>query len=228
MSASRAAIVARIDPPPPDPGIDHGPYSCRLILVIDNYDSFTWNLVQALGMLSAGRQAIRVARNDEVRVVDIERMRPTHVVISPGPCGPREAGVSVEVIRAMAGRAPILGVCLGHQCIAAAFGMRVRRHARPMHGKSSRVFHDRRGVFAGLPSPIVAARYHSLAVEEASVPAGWQVSARTTEPDGTRVVMGLRQNGPGASIEGVQFHPESFLTPRGTEMLRNFLADTER
>jgi anthranilate synthase component 2 len=200
-----------------------------VVLLIDNYDSFTWNLVQAVGALipnaAVGRDVV-VVRHDEVtpeQVETLDRGRPpSRIIISPGPCTPREAGVSVAVIERFAGRVRILGVCLGHQAIGAAFGMRVVRSPRPIHGKPSPVHHDGRGVFAGLQSPLGAARYHSLVVEEASVTPGWEVSAWTNGPEG-RLVMGLRRQGPGAPVEGVQFHPESFMTPEGSGLLRNFL-----
>jgi anthranilate synthase/aminodeoxychorismate synthase-like glutamine amidotransferase len=184
------------------------------VLLVDNYDSFVWNLAQALGAL--GAEPV-VARND---AVDPERLAadpPDRVVVSPGPRGPADAGASVEVIRALAGRVPVLGVCLGHQCIAEAFGGRVVRAPAPRHGKASSIVHDGLGVLRGLPSPMPAARYHSLAVEEPSLPACLAVTARSE--DG--VIMGLRHRE--WAVEGVQFHPESFLTPAGPALLRNFL-----
>jgi anthranilate synthase/aminodeoxychorismate synthase-like glutamine amidotransferase len=184
------------------------------VLLIDNYDSFVWNLAQALGALGAEPE---VVRNDAVDPRALRESPPDRVVVSPGPCGPREAGASVEAVRAVAGRAPVLGVCLGHQCIAEAFGGKVVRAPSPRHGKTSEVVHDGRGVLRGLPSPLRAARYHSLAVEEESLPADLEVTARSE--DG--VVMGLRHRR--FAIEGVQFHPESFLTPGGPALLRNFL-----
>ena len=185
-----------------------------MLLVIDNYDSFTFNLVQALGALGA---EVEVARNDALTPEEVERRAPERIVISPGPCTPREAGISNRVIRRLAGRVPILGVCLGHQCIAHAFGAQVLRAPRPMHGKTSPVRHDGSGVFAGLPNPLTAMRYHSLAVDEKTLPAELTVTART--PDGE--VMGLRH----ASwpLEGVQFHPESYRTEAGIALLENFL-----
>jgi anthranilate synthase/aminodeoxychorismate synthase-like glutamine amidotransferase len=200
-----------------------------LILVIDNYDSFTWNLVHRLAEAEPSLREgdIRVIRNDELRPPDIEALGggagPSHIVISPGPCTPREAGASVDMVRAFAGRVPILGVCLGHQCIAEAFGMRVERHACIVHGKPWTVHHDGRGVFAGLPDGITAARYHSLIVREGDIGREWEVSA-WAEDGGGRVVMGMRLRGAGAPLEGVQFHPESFMTPDGVRMLRTFLA----
>ncbi len=213
-----------------------------MILLVDNYDSFTWNLVQRLGELDPSLDPDRdlvVVRNDKIGVDEVERMDdggpPSHIIISPGPCTPSEAGVSGEVIRRFAGRVPILGVCLGHQCLAASYGMVVTRHAVPMHGKTSPIHHDGRGVFAGLSNPFEATRYHSLVVPAESVPAGevdgsrFEISAWTDEslPGGgkRRVVMGLRQVfGPGRpTVEGVQFHPESFLTLEGPRLLANFL-----
>lgn len=200
-----------------------------MILLIDNYDSFTWNLVQRIGELDPAID-LRVVRNDEITVEEAEALRPTHVIVSPGPCSPTEAGVSNEIIMRFAGRVPVLGVCLEHQCIGHTHGMTVARHSRIMHGKTSEIAHDGRGIFRGIPSPFVATRYHSLVVLRSTVPAqGWEVSAWTTDvlDDGTKaeVVMGLRRLGkPGeAPLEGVQFHPESFLTVDGPRMLANFL-----
>jgi anthranilate synthase/aminodeoxychorismate synthase-like glutamine amidotransferase len=199
-----------------------------VVLILDNYDSFTWNLVQALGTLDAGLD-IRVVRNDRMTPAAAQGLKPSHLIVSPGPCTPAEAGVSGAIIQRLAGRVPILGVCLGHQCIAAAFGMTVSKHAVPVHGKASLIQHDGRGVLAGLESPFEAARYHSLVVEPATIPArGWTVSAWTDDAaTGVRLVMGLRRDwGESglAPLEGVQFHPESFLTPRGPALLANFLA----
>jgi para-aminobenzoate synthetase component 2 len=201
-----------------------------MILLIDNYDSFTWNLVQRIGELDPSLE-VRVERNDRVAADAVEVMGPSHVIISPGPCTPLEAGVSNEIVRRFAGRIPLLGVCLGHQCIGHTHGMTVARHARIVHGKTSEVRHDGRGVFEGLPDPFVATRYHSLVVTRESVPddGRWEVSAWTRETvEGlgeVEVVMGLRRvAGPGeAPMEGVQFHPESYLTPDGPWMLANFL-----
>ncbi len=186
-----------------------------MILVIDNYDSFTYNLVQYLGELG---EDPRVFRNDAVTVEEIGALRPEAIVISPGPCTPSEAGVSAPAIAALAGRIPILGVCLGHQCIGAACGAPVIRGRAPVHGKTSKVFHDGRTIFQGLPSPLVGTRYHSLIIDEAGLPAALEVSARTE--DG--VIMGVRHRT--ALLEGVQFHPESVLTEHGHALLRNFLA----
>ena len=185
-----------------------------MLLVIDNYDSFTYNLVQYLGEL--GRQ-VRVVRNDEVSVDDIERMSPERIVISPGPCTPNEAGISLDVIRRLAGKIPILGVCLGHQAIGQAFGGKVIRAKEVVHGRTSRVFHDDKGIFAGLPNPFEATRYHSLIVERSSLPACLEITAKTWDEE----IMGLRHKS--LPVEGVQFHPESFLTKVGKDLLRNFL-----
>jgi anthranilate synthase/aminodeoxychorismate synthase-like glutamine amidotransferase len=184
------------------------------LLLIDNYDSFTYNLVQAFLTLGA---EVDVHRNDAIGVEEARAMSFTHLVISPGPGTPRDAGVSLEFIRAFAGRVPIFGVCLGHQAIVEAFGGRVVRAARLMHGKVSPVAHDGRGLFAGLPQPFVAGRYHSLIAEPGSLPAELEVSARTAEDE----IMGVRHRS--LSIEGVQFHPESVLTPAGPELMGNFL-----
>ncbi len=201
-----------------------------MILVIDNYDSFTWNLVQRIGELDPTHR-IEVVRNDKISAADAAAMRPSHVIISPGPCTPKEAGVSRDIIRELGGRVPILGVCLGHQCMGDVHGMTVARHAVPVHGKTSAVIHDGRGVFAGLSRPFDATRYHSLVVLPETIAPGWEVSAWTDEAlegGGTRrVVMGLRRvwETPGrAPMEGVQFHPESFLTVEGPRLLGNFLA----
>jgi anthranilate synthase component 2 len=185
-----------------------------MILVIDNYDSFTYNLVQYLGELG---EEPRVFRNDAVTVDEVVALAPEAIVISPGPCTPAEAGVSTPGIAALAGRIPILGVCLGHQCIGAALGARVIRGHAPVHGKTSRIHHDGRTIFRGLPSPLVGTRYHSLVIDEAGLPECLEVSARTQ--DG--VIMGVRHRS--ALVEGVQFHPESVLTEHGHAILKNFL-----
>jgi len=189
-----------------------------MVLVLDNYDSFTYNLVQYLGELGA---EVQVHRNDQLSVAEIEAMAPERVVISPGPCTPNEAGISVELVRRLAEKTPILGVCLGHQAIGAAFGGEIVRAPKLMHGKTSEVFHDQRTIFAGLPMPLVATRYHSLVVEEKNLPAALEVSAYASEPDGSRVIMGLRHKQ--FRVEGVQFHPESVLTTEGRKLIRNFL-----
>ncbi|MEE2972402.1 MAG: aminodeoxychorismate/anthranilate synthase component II [Planctomycetota bacterium] len=190
-----------------------------MILIIDNYDSFTWNLVQRFGEVRPGAE-VRVVRNDAITPDEAETLDPSHLVISPGPCTPHEAGVSAAMIARFRGRIPILGVCLGHQTIGDLHGMTVRRHDEPVHGKTSLVHHDGRGVFQDLPNPFQATRYHSLIVERATVPAGWEISAWLE--DG--LVMGLRSRDPGVAIEGVQFHPESFLTLDGPRLLDNFLS----
>jgi anthranilate synthase component 2 len=187
-----------------------------MLLVIDNYDSFTFNLVQYLAELG---QDIRVARNDELTVAEIAALAPSSIVISPGPCTPNEAGVSLDVIRQLAGRVPILGVCLGHQAIGQAFGGNVVRAKEVVHGKTSRIFHDERGVFRGLPNPFEATRYHSLVVERASLPDCLEITAKTWDEE----IMGLRHKT--LAVEGVQFHPESFLTLAGKDLLRNFLTE---
>jgi anthranilate synthase/aminodeoxychorismate synthase-like glutamine amidotransferase len=186
--------------------------------VIDNYDSFTYNLVQAIG--SMGHE-LDVYRNDKITPREIAEKRPDRLLISPGPCTPSEAGISCDAIREFAGKVPILGVCLGHQCIAEVFGARVVRAGRIMHGKTSKIEHDAKGVFAGLSNPFEATRYHSLIVPEESVPECLEVSARVQ--DDSTEVMGLRHRE--LPVEGVQFHPESFLTLEGNRLLANFLAD---
>jgi anthranilate synthase/aminodeoxychorismate synthase-like glutamine amidotransferase len=183
--------------------------------VIDNYDSFTYNLVQYLGELGCD---LRVFRNDEITVNEAMALAPDRVLVSPGPCTPNEAGVSLDVITAFAGRVPVLGVCLGHQAIGQAFGGRVVRARRVMHGKTSKVFHDERGLFAGLPNPFEATRYHSLVIEPESMPECLEVTAKTWDDE----IMGVRHRE--LAVEGVQFHPESIMTERGMEMMRNFVA----
>lgn len=185
-----------------------------MIVVIDNYDSFTYNLVQYLGEMTGD---VRVFRNDQISVEDVQALRPQAVVLSPGPCTPAEAGISNELITTLAGRVPVLGVCLGHQCIGAAFGGRVVRAGEPVHGKTSEVRHDGRTIYEDLPNPLVGTRYHSLIVERQSLPDSLEVSADLA--DGT--IMGLRHRE--ALVEGVQFHPESVLTAPGKQLLRNFL-----
>jgi len=189
-----------------------------MLLMIDNYDSFTYNLVQYLGELG---QKVEVRRNDQITVEQVEAARPSHILISPGPCTPQEAGISIALIRHFAGKKPVLGVCLGHQSIGAAFGGNVVRAKKVMHGKTSRVEHDGRTIFRGAPQPMTATRYHSLIVAEEGLPRELEISAETREDDGTRVIMGLRHKH--FPVEGVQFHPESVLTDSGKLLLRNFL-----
>jgi anthranilate synthase/aminodeoxychorismate synthase-like glutamine amidotransferase len=197
---------------------EHAPEPSRSgrlpILVIDNYDSFTYNLVQYLGALGA---EVEVHRNDAITVAQIEKLRPRGILISPGPGGPQDAGISVEVIRKLSGSVPILGVCLGHQAIGVAFGGRVVRADQVMHGKTSRIIHDGRGIFRGLDNPFVATRYHSLIVEREGLPDALEVTCSTADA----VVMGLKVKG--VETWGVQFHPESILTRQGRDLLRNFL-----
>jgi anthranilate synthase/aminodeoxychorismate synthase-like glutamine amidotransferase len=189
-----------------------------MVFVLDNYDSFTYNLVQYLGELGA---EVEVHRNDAVTVADVARMQPEHIVVSPGPCTPSEAGISIDLIRHFAGKVPLLGVCLGHQALGEAFGGNVVRAQHLMHGKVSQVQHDGKTIFAGIESPMTCTRYHSLIVEEKGLPRELEVSAWATEKDGSRVIMGLRhRNFP---VEGVQFHPESVLTSDGKKMVENFL-----
>lgn len=185
-----------------------------MILVIDNYDSFTYNLVQYLGELG---EEVTVKRNDEIDVKGIEELAPDHILISPGPCTPNEAGISLDVISHFKGRIPIFGVCLGHQAIGQAFGGKVIRADRLMHGKTSPILHHNTSVFEGLPSPFTATRYHSLLVERESLPECLEITAETAEGD----IMGLRHKE--FAVEGVQFHPESIITDYGHQLLRNFL-----
>jgi anthranilate synthase/aminodeoxychorismate synthase-like glutamine amidotransferase len=195
-----------------------GLYNVLVVLVLDNYDSFTYNLVQYLGELGA---QVEVRRNDQVTVDEIAAMRPERIVISPGPCTPHEAGISIALIRHVAGKVPVLGVCLGHQAIGAAFGGNVVRAKNLMHGKTSQVEHDGKTIFRGVSSPMTATRYHSLIVAEEQLPAELEVSAWTRDSDGTRVIMGLRHRK--FAVEGVQFHPESVLTGEGKKLIANFL-----
>ncbi len=194
-----------------------------MVFVLDNYDSFTYNLVQYLGELGA---EVVVRRNDEVTPEEVEAMKPERILLSPGPCTPREAGILVPLIRHMAGKTPILGVCLGHQAIGEAFGGKVIRAETLMHGKTSAVEHDGKGIFAGLPTPLTCTRYHSLIVEQKSLPAELAVTAHTHGANGSGpsrepVIMGIRHRS--LKVEGVQFHPESVLTEGGHQMIRNFL-----
>jgi len=191
-----------------------------MILLIDNYDSFTWNLVQRLGEV-APEIAVEVHRNDEITCDQIAAKAPSHIVISPGPCTPDEAGISCEVVRRFAGRMPILGVCLGHQSIGQVFGGTIVRALLPMHGKVDRIEHSGKGLFAGLSSPIEATRYHSLVIDPPTLPRDFEVDAWSTGPDGSREIMAIRHRT--LPVYGVQFHPESFLTPAGYDLLRGFL-----
>ncbi len=190
-----------------------------MLLVVDNYDSFTYNLVQYLGELG---EEVRVFRNDAITVAEVAAMHPQRIVISPGPCTPNEAGISVPLIRQLAGRIPILGVCLGHQSIGAAFGGRIVRAGRIMHGKTSPILHDERTIFADLPNPFDATRYHSLLIERATLPECLEISAWTAEGE----IMGVRHRE--VLLEGIQFHPESILTLEGKHLLRNFLEAAAR
>jgi anthranilate synthase/aminodeoxychorismate synthase-like glutamine amidotransferase len=193
-------------------------YNEVVVFVLDNYDSFTYNLVQYLGELGA---QVEVRRNDQVRVGEVDAMRPERIVVSPGPCTPQEAGISIDLIRHFTGKVPVLGVCLGHQALGAAFGGKVIRAKNLMHGKTSQVEHDGKTIFHGLPSPMTATRYHSLIVAEEGLPADLEISAWTHDSDGTRVIMGLRHRQ--FPVEGVQFHPESVLTNEGKRLVENFL-----
>ena len=185
-----------------------------MVFLLDNYDSFTYNLAQYLGELG---EPVEIRRNDRITVLQVQALRPDAVVISPGPCTPSEAGISVPLVKQLAGRVPILGVCLGHQSIGQAFGGTIVRAATLMHGKTSRIEHDGRTIFANLPSPMTATRYHSLVIDPGSLPDCLEVSARTD--DGTIMAVRHRQ----FAVEGVQFHPESILTPEGKQLLQNFL-----
>ncbi len=196
-----------------------GAREAGMILIIDNYDSFTYNLVQRIGEL--GYREIRVFRNDKVTVADVHDLRPDHIIISPGPCTPLEAGVSNDVVSEFHKTVPILGVCLGHQCIGHVFGAKIVRAQRIMHGKTSEIHHDGQRVYEGLLNPFTATRYHSLAIDEATLPGEFEVTSRTEIGE----LMGVRHAQ--FPLEGVQFHPESFLTTEGPKLLDNFLKDTE-
>ena len=190
-----------------------------MLLMIDNYDSFTWNLVQYFGELGT---RVEVHRNDEITIADIEKLNPERIVISPGPCTPNEAGVSMEAIRRFQGELPILGVCLGHQSIGQVYGGKVVRARQVMHGKTSPIYHKNEGVFAGLPNPVTTTRYHSLIIERESLPDCLEVTAWTQFDDGREdEIMGVRHKT--LPVEGVQFHPESIMTLNGHDMLANFL-----
>jgi anthranilate synthase component 2 len=190
-----------------------------MLLMIDNYDSFTYNLVQYLGELG---EDVKVVRNDQATVAEIERLKPDHIVVSPGPCTPNEAGVSVPVIRELSGKFPILGVCLGHQSIGAAFGGNIIRAKQLMHGKTSMIHHAGKGVFEGVPNPFEATRYHSLVIERETMPDCLEVTAWTEDGE----IMGVRHKT--LPVEGVQFHPESILTQHGHDLLANFLRQHRR
>ena len=192
-----------------------------MILVVDNYDSFTYNLVQRLGEIDSSLD-VQVFRNDEIEIEQIRQLRPERIIISPGPCTPSEAGISVEVLTELKGEFPVLGVCLGHQSIGQAFGGEIVRAPELMHGKTDRIYHDNRGMFEGLPNPFVATRYHSLVIEPSSLPSVLEVSAWVDDKQGRRQIMGVRHKT--LPIEGWQFHPESFLTEPGPELLHRFLS----
>jgi anthranilate synthase component 2 len=192
-----------------------------MILLIDNYDSFTYNLVQRLGEIDPSLD-LRVARNDQITLDEIDRLRPSHLIVSPGPCTPNEAGISVACIQRFAGKVPLLGVCLGHQSIGQAFGAEIVRCGRLMHGKTDLMHHDNEGLYAGLPNPFVATRYHSLVIRPETLSDEFIVSAWSDADDGTREIMGIRHRR--HPLFGVQYHPESFLTDCGTTLLQRFLA----
>jgi len=185
-----------------------------MILIIDNYDSFTYNLVQRIGELGGEAE---VYRNDKVTIKEIEARAPSHIIVSPGPCTPKEGGISNEVIRHFAGKLPILGVCLGHQCIGYSFGAEIVRAGRLMHGKTSPIYHDGKGVYKGLPDPFTATRYHSLIIKENTIPPEFEITAHSDQGE----LMGIRHKE--FRLEGVQFHPESFLTEEGPKLLLNFM-----
>jgi len=192
-----------------------------MILLVDNYDSFTYNLVQRLGEIDPSLD-LEVYRNDKITVDQIEAKAPSHLIISPGPCTPNEAGISVECVKRFAGKVPLLGVCLGHQSIGQAFGAKIVRAGRLMHGKTDAIHHDNRGLYQGLDNPLVATRYHSLVIQPDTLPEEFEISAWSDAPDGTREIMGIRHRE--FPLEGVQFHPESFLTDCGVTLLERFLA----
>lgn len=191
-----------------------------MILLIDNYDSFTYNLVQRLGEIDPNLD-LEVHRNDKITLEEIEARRPTHLIISPGPCTPDEAGISVECVKRFAGRIPLLGVCLGHQAIGQAFGAKIVRADRLMHGKTDKIHHDNRGLFEGLENPFQATRYHSLVIQPDTLGKQFEVCAWSVSPDGSRVIMGIRHRE--FPLFGMQFHPESFLTDCGPVLLERFL-----
>lgn len=185
-----------------------------MLLIIDNYDSFTYNIVQTVGLFT---QEIKVARNDKITVGEIRKLSPSQIIISPGPGNPSQAGISLDAIKSFSGKIPILGICLGHQCIAQAFGGKIIQAPQPIHGKTSEIFHDGKGIFSGLRNPFIATRYHSLIADRNSFPKELEISAWTKEG----LIMGLRHKK--FSLEGVQFHPESFLTDEGKKMIGNFV-----
>jgi len=187
------------------------------LLLIDNYDSFTWNLAQYFGELGA---EVTVERNDAITIEQIRTRAPEAIVISPGPCTPNEAGISMDIIKTFAGATPILGVCLGHQCIGQVFGGKIVRAPRIMHGKTSKIFHDEKGLYTGVENPFVATRYHSLVIAPETMPDTLEVTSKTWEDE----IMGVRLKARGAPLEGVQFHPESIMTTAGKALLANFLA----
>jgi len=184
-----------------------------MILIIDNYDSFTYNLVQTIGLF---KKEINVIRNDKITLKEIAALNPSNIIISPGPCTPNEAGISIDLIKRFAGKIPILGVCLGHQCIGQAFGGKVIRAPYPIHGKTSQIYHDKKTIFKGIKNPFTAARYHSLIIEKSTLPSSLEISA---EADG--LIMGVRHKK--YDVEGVQFHPESFLTKEGKKLIKNLI-----
>jgi anthranilate synthase/aminodeoxychorismate synthase-like glutamine amidotransferase len=192
--------------------------NAAMVFVLDNYDSFTYNLVQYLGELGA---EVVVRRNDQLTVAEVEAMHPERILLSPGPCTPQEAGISIDLVRHFAGKLPVLGVCLGHQAIGAAFGGKIVRAPKLMHGKTSQVQHDGKTIFKDLPTPMTATRYHSLIVDEKSLPPYLEISAYAPENGSSRVIMGLRHKR--FPLEGVQFHPESVLTGEGKKLIANFL-----
>ena len=192
-----------------------------MILLIDNYDSFTYNLVQRLGEIDPALD-LQVHRNDRITIEQIEALGPTHLIISPGPCTPNEAGISVAAVKRFAGRIPLLGVCLGHQSIGQAFGAKIVRAVRLMHGKTDRIAHDNRGLYQGLENPLIATRYHSLVIQSDTLGDEFEISAWSHAPDGSREIMGIRHKQ--FPLFGLQFHPESFLTDCGATILERFLA----
>ena len=191
-----------------------------MIFVLDNYDSFTYNLVQRLGEIDPSLDLV-VERNDQIRPEQVEELAPTHVIISPGPCTPNEAGVSLDLVKQIAGKAPLLGVCLGHQSIGQAYGAKIVLADRLMHGKTDQIHHDGCGLFAGLDNPFIATRYHSLVIQPGTLSDEFEITAWSEPADGDREIMGIRHKE--LPIFGVQFHPESFLTECGTQLLENFL-----